>query len=301
MTQSRPKKKDVRGRTWAVALAVAAVIVIIGAAAYMLLPRPEKVDEEEIISYVEAMRSDDERTLRSYLETYTGAPREHIDSVQMRLDAIGGAEREWNDVLVSGSRTAIANYLNTHPDTRHRREALHVIDSLDWDSALSANTQESLRSYIDAHPDGEYADEASIIIHEIGARTVTDDERQMVVSVFNLFFQGINTRDEDRLTSTVCPLMTTFLGKQNATRSDVLTFMKKLWKDGVTSLDWRSTGDFQIEKKEVGEDKYELFVTFSAQETAKKGGETLENSYRIKARVSPEGMISELNMSRMLE
>ena len=101
--------------------------------------------------------------------------------------------------------------------------------------------------------------------------------------------------------SAVNTLLTTFLGKSDATQSDVITFMKKLWKDDVLNLNWHIIDDYNIQKKEVGNGEYEFIVTFSATQDVQKSTGTIENKYRIKAKVNPNGKISEMNMSKILE
>ena len=64
------------------------------------------------------------------------------------------------------------------------------------------------------------------------------------------FFQSINTKNEDGLKSTVAAFIDSFLGKSDASPSDVVTFMKKIYKDDITNMNWRLNNDFKIDKKQ---------------------------------------------------
>lgn len=258
-------------------------------------------NSKEQVAYQEAMSSDDPSTLQQYLDEYLDAPQAHRDSIQAHLSMLNGEERAWNDAIISNSRSAIQHYLDEHPNSLHAKEALEMIDSIDWESAFSASTPEALKSYIEGHPNGKFIEEATKSIKELNANTVQTEEKQMVASLFRNFFQGINAKDENRLTSTVNTLLTTFLGKQDATKSDVIIFMEKLWKPDVLNMNWHINEDYAIEKKEVGDSEYELSVNFSATEKVEKSTGITENNYRIKARINPEGKISEFNMSKILE
>lgn len=258
-------------------------------------------DNKELAAYEEALASNNTALMQEYLDTYNDAPRAHRDSIQAHITMLNTANREWSDVIISNSRAALQRYLYEHPTSPHVKEAQRMIDSIDWESAVSASTAEALKSYIEGHPNGYYIDEANDMIRKINATVVLPEERQMISSLFRSFFQGVNAKDENRLTSTVNSLLTIFLGKQDATKSDVITFMKKLWKDDVLNINWHIIDDFQIEKKEVGNEEYEFAVTFPATEIVEKQTGNTENKYRIKARVNPDGKICEFNMSKVLE
>ena len=112
--------------------------------------------EEE--AYEFAMKSDDPIVLQTYLDNYKDAPEEHIDSITARLDAIKAVNNEWNNAVVSGSKQALLDYLAKHPDSEHKLEAEHKIDSIDWSQAESANTIQALQAYLDSHANGEHVD-----------------------------------------------------------------------------------------------------------------------------------------------
>ncbi len=279
----------------AIALLVA---VIIGAIFYFYTSAG---NDKETAAYESAMSSDDITLMQQFLDTYNDAPQAHRDSVQARITMFNTELREWNDVVISNSRAALQQFLDEHPASSHAKEAVRMIDSIDWASAVSAATPEALKSYVEGHPNGNYVDEANDRIRDINATVVQPEEKQMLGSLFRNFFQSINSKDEDRLTSTVNSLLTTFLGKQNATKSDVITFMHKLWKDDVHNLNWRIIDDYKIEKKEVGDGEYEFTVTFPATEQVEKQDGNTEYNYTIRAKVNPEGKICDLSMNKMLE
>ena len=63
-----------------------------------------------------------------------------------------------NNAVVSGSKQALLDYLAKHPDSEHKLEAEHKIDSIDWSQAESANTIQALQAYLDSHANGEHVD-----------------------------------------------------------------------------------------------------------------------------------------------
>lgn len=282
-----------------IAVAVVAVLVVCGIC-YAFYSNAQADKEEQAYEY--AMSSKDSEVLQRYLDEYANAPEAHRDSIQAHLDMLKMVDQDWTNALVSGSKSALEQYLAKHPDSPFKMLAQHKIDSIDWSMALAANTVEAMELYIEQHPDGEHIDEANSQMKGINSKTLQPEEKVMVNSVFGGFFNSLNSRDEDALTSTVNPLLTNFLGKANATRNDVVTFMHKIYKSGVASMNWQPANDYSITKKDVGDQEYEYSVNFSALQTVTNDdGSKTEARYKITAKINPGGKISELNMVKILE
>lgn len=257
--------------------------------------------EEEAYTY--AMTSEDPAVLQSYLTTYTNAPAEHRDSVSVRLERLQLSDAEWRDAAVSGSKEAMEAYLKAHPGSLHQQEALHRIDSIDWAIAQRLNTAEAYQSYADAHANGEHIDEATEAMKDAQSKTVMPQEKDAIVTLFRHFFQSINSKNEDGLKSTVAVFMDSFLGKTDASPSDVVTFMKKIYKDDITNMNWRLGNDFQIDKKPLDNDEYEYSVQFSVSQDITRTDASKEKhaKYLIKAKVDANHLISSFNMTKVLE
>ncbi len=258
---------------------------------------------KELESYEFAMKSDDPLVLQTYLDNNLDAPADHIQTVNARLEELKKQDNDWTNAVVSGSKTALQDYLSKHPDTEHKAEAIHKIDSIDWADASKANTLDALQAYLGQHDEGEHVDEAQTTIKTLKAKTVQADEKALVASVFRHFFQAINSKSEIELEATVAPILTNFLGKPDAIKADVVTFMHKIYKDDITRMTWRLNNDYEIGKKEVGDEEYEYNVTFSALQDIERTDESKEKHarYRITATVNPDGLISSLAMTKILE
>ncbi len=277
-----------------------AVVAVIGILCLWMVKSSES--DKENAAYEYAMTSNNTQVLQDYLANYTNAPEEHRDSIEAHLAILQRADQEWTNAVISGSRSALQQYIDTHPDTPFKAIALHKIDSMDWASACETNTVEAMESYLDMHQDGDYVEEASNKLKVLNTMTVQPEEKIMLNSLFSSFFHSINTKDEDALTSTVNPLLTSFLGKSDATRSDVVTFMHKLYKSDVASMVWQPSANYAIEKKEIGDQQYEYSVTFTATQSVQHtDNKTTTSNFRISAKVNPDGRITELNMVKVAE
>lgn len=292
----KPKKKN------HTALIVGFIVAAIFVGMLFVFYNNAKNDKERD-AYEYAMKSTDPLVLQTYLDNYPSAPEEHRDSIMSHLEAIKQMDTDWSNAVVSGSKAALEDYLAKHPDSPHRAEAQHKIDSLDWVFAQNENTMEAIQTYLNEHANGEHVDEANNLIKELKAKTVQPEEKQMVVGVLRNFFQSINARSESGVEDAVSPLMTSFLGKSDATKSDAVTFMNKIYKEDITNMNWHLNGDYKINKKEVGDEEYEYTVQCSAVQDIERTDETKEKTarYRINATISPDQKISALNMVKILQ
>ncbi|WP_308245033.1 zinc ribbon domain-containing protein [uncultured Prevotella sp.] len=278
---------------------VAIVAVVIGIGCYFYYSIQS---DKELQAYNYAMASNDPQVLQSYLDQYSDAPEAHLDSIQSHLDLIKKTQQDWTNVMISNSKSALEDYIAQHPDSPYKAIAIHKIDSIDWQTAQQQNTVEALELYIEQHSDGEHVEDANQMINSLNSKTIQPEERLMVNSIYGGFLKSLGDKDEEALTSFVNPLLTNFLGKTNATRSDVVTFMHKIYKSDVKSMAWKSLGDYTINKKNVGANQYEYSVAFSAIQTIVcQDDNATEVRYKITSTLNNEGRISDFNMIRLAE
>lgn len=295
-TQPTPKKK---GHT-ALIVAIVLAVVVCGACFYFYNSAKSTKEQD---AYEFAMKSNDPLVLQTYLDNYKDAPEAHLDSIATHLEILRQMDADWSNAVVSNSKQALMDYLAKHPDSEHKAEAQRKIDSLDWVEAVNENTIDALQAYLNEHANGDHVDEANDAIKQLKAKTVQPEEKTLVSSVLRHFFQAINSRSEAGLESTVAPLLTSFLGKQDATKADVVTFMNKIYKDDITNMNWHVGNDLKIDKKEIGDEEYEYTVSFSATQDIERTDPSKEKhaNYKITAKINPDGLITSMSMTKILE
>ena len=256
--------------------------------------------DKEAEDYEFAMRSTDEEVLKSYLNRYGDTSSEHRDSVECRLLALQKGDEEWQNALLSNSRSALQRYIDQHPESVHCQEAADIIDSLDWIAAQKSNSEEALRTYLSQHANGRYIDEATVLIEKLRLTTVQPGEKDMITSLFRKFFQSVSARDETSLVSTMSMVIDNFLGKSNATGNDVVTFLNKFYKDDISKMIWHiDASSYKITKTEVAENEFKYEVTFNARQDVERGAEAEVHTYRINASVTNDGCISSFNLTKL--
>lgn len=258
--------------------------------------------EKETEEYESAMKSNDPMVLQSYLDRYKDADPAHRDSIQAHLMMIQQYDEDWTNAVVSGTRSALEEYIKKNPDSPHKADALNKIDSLDYIAADKDKSVDALRKYIAEHPDGRFVDVVTEAINKLLATQIQPEEAQMVKGLFKRFFQSVNSRNEDGLLATVAEPMLSLLGKPNALKSDVVTFLNKLYKENVANLNWHIIDDYKIDKMPMSNDTFEYNVEFTAELTKDlKDGTQDKKRYRISGSIDTEGKISNFKMTQLAE
>lgn len=292
--QQKAKKKNARS-----ILIISLVFsVLVCGILYYFYDNANRNKEEEAYEY--AMQSSDPMVLQSYLDTYKDAEEAHRDSIMAHLEMLKSIDQDWTNALVSGSKQALEDYLQKYPNSPHKQEAWNKIDSIDWNVAKAADNVQAYQAYLDAHADGAHIEEAENAMKKAKSRDLQPEEKQMVSGLFRQFFQSINSHNADGLSATCEDILSSLLGKTSATKADVVTFMDKLYKENVANMNWHINNDYQIKKREVGEEDYEYQVQFSAvQNLDLTDGSKKQNNFKINAVVSPAGKVSSFNMNQV--
>lgn len=283
------------------------IALILTGVGYYFYNDAQKQKEQE--AYETAMLSGDEMVMQNYLGKYMDAPREHRDSVNARLAMLNEEANEWENAVNSGTRSALVKYMEQNPASPHMAEAKDKIDSIDYakaerDYRNGGGAAEPLKKYIAEHPDGRYASKVQEILDEIKAKQLTPEDIAMARDVCKRFFQAINARNEGKLLLTITDNLVSFLNHGNATSSDVVAFMNRLYKEDITNMNWHILDNFKAEKVVTtdadGNTRYDISVQFGAEQHIERtdpGKETL-GRYIVTAEISPEGKITKMGMKK---
>lgn len=293
--QQEPKKS----KKGLIASIIIVLLLLVGGLCWYVSSMGNPRGNEED-AYLNAMESTDVAVLQDYLDNYKDAPQEHIDSIQAHIRILQQNDSEWTNALLSNSKSMLQAYLEKHPESLHKAEAEHKIDSLDWAYALKLNTPEAFESYLTEHSEGEYAVEAQEKMKKLDATTVNSEDKALVSSVFKQFFNGINANDEMGITSVVSSTLN-FLTNANATKHDVITFLHKLYKEDVKGMNWRPNGDYKISKKDNGDDSFEFDVEFTVDQSVSNVDSNKDkfNQYKVKGHIDADGKISSLQLVKI--
>ena len=258
---------------------------------------------QEESDYALASQSTDPLVIEEYLNKYKDKNPEHRDSLQARLAIIRQIDKDWTDVVISGSRDLLEQYVKTHPDSPHKTEAINKVDSMDFAHVMKDKTIDAFINYVKQHPDGRFVNDANAAIDAIKMTQLQPEETKMVKALFKNFFQSVNSRNEGGMLSTVADQLTNFLGRSGAGKADVATFLKTLYKSDITNMNWHIIDDYKIDKKAGTKGAADYTVQFTAEQNISRTDATQPTycRYQISATVSSDGKISGLNMKRLTQ
>ena len=298
--EQNPEKKEPEKKMSVRSILIISLIfsVLVCGILYYFYDNANKNKEMEAYEY--AMQSSDPMVLQSYLDTYKDADEAHRDSITAHLEQLKQNDQDWTNAVVSGSKDALQAYLQKYPNSIHKQEVINKIDSIDWNVAKNADTADAYQTYLDAHRDGSHIEEAENALKKVKGRDLQPEEKEYITGLYRQFFQSINSRDGDGLLANCEDILSSLLGKNSAPKSDIVTFMNKLYKDDVANMNWHINNDYQIKKREIGDSEYEYQVVFTAKQAVDKtDGSKHEQLFKISSTVSPDLKISSFNMSKV--
>lgn len=298
--EQNPEKKEPEKKMSVRSILIISLIfsVLVCGILYYFYDNANKNKEMEAYEY--AMQSSDPMVLQSYLDTYKDADEAHRDSITAHLEQLKQNDQDWTNAVVSGSKDALQAYLQKYPNSIHKQEAINKIDSIDWNVAKNADTADAYQTYLDAHRDGSHIEEAENALKKVKGRDLQPEEKEYITGLYRQFFQSINSRDGDGLLANCEDILSSLLGKNSAPKSDIVTFMNKLYKEDVANMNWHINNDYQLKKREIGDSEYEYQVVFTAKQAVDKtDGSKHEQLFKISSTVSPDLKISSFNMSKV--
>ncbi len=298
--EQNPEKKEPEKKMSMRSILIISLIfsVLVCGILYYFYDNANKNKEMEAYEY--AMQSSDPMVLQSYLDTYKDADEAHRDSITAHLEQLKQNDQDWTNAVVRGSKDALQAYLQKYPNSIHKQEAINKIDSIDWNVAKNADTADAYQTYLDAHRDGSHIEEAENALKKVKGRDLQPEEKEYITGLYRQFFQSINSRDGDGLLANCEDILSSLLGKNSAPKSDIVTFMDKLYKEDVANMNWHINNDYQIKKREIGDSEYEYQVVFTAKQAVDKtDGSKHEQLFKISSTVSPDLKISSFNMSKV--
>lgn len=292
--KEEPEKKSYT--TLIVGLVIALAVCGVGAFYYNDAKKQREQNDFEF-----AAQSNDPLVIEQYLNEHKDENTSHRDSLQSRLALIQEMDKEWTNVVISGSRDQLEHYAKTHPDSPHKDEAINKLDSMDYAHVMKDKTIDAFMKYVNQHPNGRFVNDAKAAIDAIKMMQLQPEESQMIKALFKKFFQSVNSRNESGMLSTVADQLTSFLGQSMAGKADVATFLNKIYKSDITNMNWHIIDDYKISKKAGTNGAADYTVQFTAEQNISRtdASQPTYNRYVISATVSSDGKISGLNMKRV--
>ena len=274
-----------------------------GFAAYVYFSKSSQIsaDQAEKVAWMRIKQFEDEMQLDS-LEAaisyyqWNFANGSHADAVRMLKDKIESEKRDWSHARYSDSVETIEDFIRDHSDSFFRVQADRMVDSLSFVEAADIDTYESYRHYLDSFSNGLFAQQAKDRIKDLEGGTVTSNETGDIAATINQHFIALANNNSEQLMHTVADRLTTYLGKTEITRADVLKYMEQMH-----AIEGRHIEFFLrnlIVTKEVNDHTPTFIATFIANEEVTTDGKTGQMIFAGRATLDSQGKITGLILSQ---
>ena len=242
-----------------------------------------------------AINSGDVSQMNGFLRNYTYATADHKKAIQEKIADITKQKEDLSLGMVTRDKDKLVQYLKDYPESPQKQVILGTIDSLDWEDAMKTNTKDAYDKYIAAHADGIFIKDAKERV-AVRTSTGTAEDASMAKSIFREFFLSVNGNQAERLTATLNSSISSFVGTANASRNDVVGWMRNQHKENVSNVIWKLNHDYKITRRETF-DKKDYFVEFTAQKTVVyTDGHSSTEHFKVKSDVSNSNKIASMDL-----
>lgn len=242
---ARGTKKRKRRTTLRVALGVALLLVLGGAAACVWW-RIHENERLEALAYEVLDYNIDPRDYETFLERYPTSP--HVPEVRARLAALQEMQAEWARIERHGSPADFRNFRQRYDVEHYRKLCDEKIDSLDYEAARADGSAEAFARYLAEHSEGAYYAEAEAARTSAERLSVTSEERIETERAVESFFQALGANDAAGVCALVAPEMDVFLGRRGATKADVMDMMENMFGPHIRSCSFTVGNDLEVSK-----------------------------------------------------
>lgn len=232
-----------------VASLVSALLLGVG----LYLYHCNKVKQDELVLWRQVEQEGELSIMNEYLIKYPDG--EHATQVQDMKAKIQEISDQWSQLESTSDDAALKDFINKCPVGPYHDKAVNALDNLLWNRVITSNTPADYKKYLDNCPSGPHVEEARQWLQqraeqdaELQARMqLTSDESNIVSYRIRSFFNAMANGDATTMADFVSTPMTSFLGKRNATSSDVIAYMRRVHSGDVYSVDV-TMGNISIKK-----------------------------------------------------
>ncbi len=220
----------------------------------------------------------------------------HANDVRDIKDKIEIERKDWISARYSDSIDQIEDFIREHSNSFFRHDADRALDSLYFVDAQAEDTYSSYENYLNSYSDGMYAKEAKERMEQIDNGTVTNSETVNASQVITEHFTALANNDNESLRETLADVISTYMGRSNASPADVEQYMQSIHSDKNRTVSFELQNI--IVTKEVNEHKPTYNVQFLLYETVVTGGHTDKLSFVGLSRINDAGKIISMILSR---
>lgn len=269
-------------------------------------------NQREYEAWQQVENTGDMQAIEDYLSNYPDG--EHAAQVKVFKASLQAVGEEWAKIEKSDDPKALQDFIAKHPDGPYHDQAVEALDNVMWKKATAAGTSAAYEEYMAQCPQGKHRDEAQQHANqqaeqeqqqaqqqaELKAKQqLTPAESSMVTSRVSSFFSAMANRNGSAMTACVTSPMASFLGKKNASYSDVTAYMNRIHSGDVYGVKV-SMGKITVKKTLNAQGDPVYTATFGFDQRLNREDTSLETfaHYNGTATVNAQGKITSLGLNK---
>ncbi len=286
-------KKNIR----ALLLSILGIVVAITLAAGIFSYINDRNEETLWEDCVSKQQIDD---LRTYIDKYPDG--EHFEEAKEMLNRLVRDKDDWDQARASNDEDHLRSYIRNHPTSDHLEEAHELLDDVVWNNIIVKNTKDAFESYIKEFPDGKHIADARSHFDEKRLAELTIDEQDNVISSIHNFLLGLEEWDENLMLTTCNLQMSNFMGKPNASISDVGDYYAAFRESNIDSIGF-SDLNADVRKVIKNDKRAEYKVVFTTTRKMRREGAEIEevSSMKGQALLDDRFRFNELTMDKVTQ
>jgi len=280
--------------TWIVVALLCTLLVAGGGYWYY----QKQMAASELAQWEQIKDADEPELIATFLVRFPDG--EHKDQAKERL-AFAREEAElWSKIENLNNPDELDNFAKKYPKGHYHDLAIAAYDALLWDETTMKNTQDAYNHYIDQCPQGKHYAEAKEKADYLAKVQMDEDESYRVASIVEEFFYAVARDDESSMLENVEPALSSFLGKKNASKVDVIAYMRRIHANDVFSVDF-TMGDVQVTKSLGRNEDPEYTADFNFDQRLNREDTSLETfaSYKGTAKLNSLMKITSIELTKI--
>ena len=240
--EEKEEMADQRKRTaWTVVSLLIALLLAGGSYLYY----QKRMVANELAQWEQIKDADEPELIAAFLARFPDG--EHKDQAKERLAFVREEAELWSKIENLNNPDELDNFAKKYPKGHYHDLAIAAYDALLWDEATAKNTLEAYSHYMVQCPQGKHYGEAKEKIGYLEKVQMDEEESLHIAYIVKEFFYAMARNNESGMLENVEPALSSFLGKKNASKVDVIAYMRRVHANDVFSVDL-TMGDVQVTK-----------------------------------------------------
>lgn len=280
-----------------------AVLALLAAGGYFYYNHARA--QEELALWQQIEQSSSMADIDQYLADFPEG--EHVTQVQELKAKVQEIAEQWAQIENSNDAFTLQEFIDKYPEGAYHDRAVEALDKALWLMAVVKDAPAAYNQYLKQCPQGAHVSEAEQWLQQHAQQQaelqeklkLSQGEINLVSSRVSSFFYSMASGNASGMTELVASPMASFLGKKNATASDVIAYMRRVHSGDVYGVDI-TMGNVNVKKSLTSNGDPVYTATFGFDQRLSREDATQETfaHYNGTATVNDRGLITSIGLNK---